>query len=202
MGYQTIIRMLTVLAIYACLVGCPRQLVQPGSSRNQTMSAVSPEKSSDSQAVQSAKSAGDMEDSESMDFQPAPVSQLHSAMLGLESFRVFGYHSKIQNDKDTLQSLKEPTYEYIREKIDPHLKLKKIKYDPAHQIYIASFLYLKAYLFWIHNDIDSSRKTIAVLNRTFPQRHREITIHLADKGDIPLDEALYELEALIGPKPN
>ena len=202
MRYQTIIRLLAALAIYAGLVGCPKQLVQPGSSRNDARASVPEGQVAEPQPAQSAPAAGELEESESMDFQPAPISQLHAAMLGLESFRVFGYHSKIQNDNSTLQSLKEPTFEYIREKIDPHLMLKKIKYDPAHQIYIASFLYLKAYLYWIHNDIDSSRKTIAVLNRTFPHKHRDITIHLTDKGDIALDEALYELEAMIGPKPN
>ena len=197
-----LMRMLILLLAAFHLTGCPRHLVPPDTRSDdhpdRVLSAIvesAPEDPAADSAIEEA-------DSDAVDFRPAPVEQLHSAMLGLESFRVFGYHFKIQDDTVMLRSLKKPTYEYIADNIDPHLKLKKIKYDPTHQIYIASFLYLKAYLFWIHDDIDSARKTIAVLNRTFPDKHRDIKVFHVDRGRVALDDALYDLEELIGPKPN
>ena len=195
------IQLLTTILIYSFLIGCPRDMVKPETRQYESLPTLSQQKIEKTQNDLPKTTNVEFAGSDSVDFQPAPVEQLHSALVGLESFRVFGYHFKIQNDQEMLKSLKKPTFEYIAKNIDPHLKLKKIVYDPTSEMYIASFLYMKAYLFWVHDDEDSARKTIAVLNRTFPQRHSDIMIHHFDKGDISLDDALDEFENLIGPEP-
>jgi len=202
MKIKMLILLLSTILITISLIGCPRHTFTRDTRQDERLPVLAQQESTATQNVQQTEIETDAPGSDSVDQQPAPVEQLHSAMLGLESFRVFGYHFKIQKDQEMLASLKKPTFEYIAEKIDPHLKLKKIIYAPEYEIYIASFLYLKAYVFWIHNDVDSARKTIAVLNRTFPHKHSDITIFQFDKGERLLDDALDDLEDLIDSSAN
>jgi hypothetical protein len=197
MKNKTLILLLITILINTHLMGCLRHTVKSDTQLHESVPILAQQKIKNTENVQQKEMKTDTSEPDSVDVQPAPVEQLHSAMLGLESFRVFGYYSKIQNDQDMLQSLKKPTFEFIAERIDPHLKLKKIIYAPEYENYIASFLYLKAYVFWIHNDVDSARKTIAVLNRTFPHKHPDIIINHFDKGDMALDDALDDLEDII-----
>lgn len=199
MKHKMIIRFLIAILVYAYLIGCQSHTAKPDNRQLEGLPSVSREKGKHTQNAPPGEIHTDTAESDPVDFQPASVEQLQSALSGLESFRVFGHHFKMQDDQDNLKALKQPTFEYITNNIDPHLKLKKVKYDKTSEVYIASFLYMKAYLFWIHNDSDSARKTIAVLNRSFPQRHPDIKIHHFDKGEISLDDALDDFEVLIGP---
>ncbi|RJP79409.1 MAG: hypothetical protein C4522_09850 [Desulfobacteraceae bacterium] len=203
MNNSAMIRLLMAILAYIHLAGCQGQMVKSDNRQVESVLTASQEEAGpDRNHDQVREISTDTTESAFVDYQPASVEQLQAALTGLESFRVFGYHFKMQNDQTMLGSLREPTFEYIANHIDPHLKLQKIKYDPTSEIYIASFLYMKAYLFWIHNETDSARKTIAVLNRTFPQRHPDITIHHFDRGKISLDDALDDFEGLIGPDTN
>jgi hypothetical protein len=123
--------------------------------------------------------------------------QLRSAKMGLEAFRLFCAHFKIQADQNTLNSIKKPTLDYIQKHIDPILNRTHPLQDDDYSRFIITIYYLKAYLHWIFDDVRPAREMIAQIKQNLPEKLRRKTIHHFDQGEVTIEDALHELENLI-----
>jgi hypothetical protein len=123
--------------------------------------------------------------------------QLRSAKMGLEAFRLFCVHFKIQADQNTLNSIKKPTLDYIQKQIDPILNRRHRLQDDDYSRFIITIYYLKAYIYWIFDDVRPAREMIAQIKQNLPEKLRRKTIYHFDQGEVTIEAALHELENLI-----
>ena len=130
-----------------------------------------------------------------------PEDRLHTAMMDLETFRLFCAHFKGCDDQATISAIKQPTLDYIRQYIDPILLRRHQLQDDDYSRKIITIYYSKAYLSWIFGAVAPARNMVAQMRKEIPEPLQRKTILQGTPGEIALADALQELDNLIAGQP-
>ncbi|MFH2065208.1 MAG: hypothetical protein ABIK15_08430 [Pseudomonadota bacterium] len=199
MNRKRIALLILCMFLLFCITGCANKTGTP--ARQQTTGVVLMNVTESNEPPQSHEMPNNTESEPgsigSKASEKVSDEQLRSAKMGLEAFRLFCVHFKLQADQTTLNSIQKPTLDYIRKYIDPILHRTHPLQDDDYSRLIIEIYYIKAYLYWIFDDVGPAREMVAQIQENLPEKLRKKTINQFDQGEVTIEDALHDLENLL-----
>lgn len=180
-----------------CLIGCWMILTAALGCAGKAIHTTAP---ADTEVVLSFASDARSVSANSEPAKRIPADQLQALSKDLETFRLFCSHFKFQNDEKTINSIRKPALDYIRQYIDPVLRGRHQLQDDEYSRQIIALYYSKAWLYGVLGEFESARSMAARMRTDIPETMQKKIILRADQDQITIAAALQELDTLLAPR--